>query len=299
MSPAKPARKPTWLLDQRADVYSQTGEDGVLAKILGCLPELDGWCAELGAWDGELLSNTCNLIDHRDYSAVLIEGDAERFARLEHRHGANPRVTCVHRWVGLEGDDGLDAVFAETPIPRDFDLLSIDVDGNDYHLWAALEHYRPKVVCIEFNPTIATEVEFVQPRDPRINQGSSLKSLVALGADRGYQLVAVLRFNAFFVRAEHFARFGIDDNRPEVLRTDTSQVTHIFHGFDGTVFLRGYRKLHWHGLELEEKRFQRLPRLLRRYPGNYGRTLLNLFRWYRRLTGAADTRGHTRKLLDG
>ncbi|MCP3958747.1 MAG: FkbM family methyltransferase [bacterium] len=292
-------RPATWLLDSRADVYSQTGEDGVVLAILETVAENDRWCAELGAWDGQLLSNTCNLIENRDYRAVLIEGDAAKFERLRERHGANERVSTLHRMVGLGGANGLDAALSATPISEDFDFLSIDVDGNDYHIWASLTDYRPKVVCVEFNPTIATEVEFVQEPDPGVSQGSSLRSLVELGGTKGYELVAVLPFNAFFVRSEYFSRFGIADNRPEVLRTDTSRVTHIFHGFDGTLFLRGYSKIHWHGLDLDESRIQQVPKIFRRYPGTFGRTTMALFRWYRRLRGAADTKGQTRRLLDG
>ncbi len=291
-------RSADWLLAFRDDVYSQTGEDGVIEKALEILPETDGWCAELGAWNGELFSNTCHLIESRGYRAVLIEGDGEKFAELERRH-PGPRVVALHCTVGWGRSDGLDAVLGQTAIPEDFDFLSLDVDGNDYHLWAAMTRYRPKLLCVEFNPTIPTEVEFVQPRHPRLQQGASLRSLVELGRSKGYELISVLPSNAILVRAEHFPLFEIADNRPRILRQDLSRITHLFHGYDGTVFLRGYRKLHWHGLELDEPRVQRIPRFFRRYPGTYGRVRMALFRWYRRLSGAAETRGHTRKLIDG
>src|SRR5208337_4880221 len=57
---------------------------------------------------------------------------------------------------------------------------------------------------------------------------------------------------------------------PHVLWTDTENVTYLFSGYDGTVFLRGGCKLPWHKVDLKEQRFQRLPSFLRRYPGNYG-----------------------------
>ena len=52
---------------------------------------------------------------------------------------------------------------------------------------------------VEFNPTIPADVEFVQPRDIKINQGSLL-SLTKLGQEKGYELVAALDLNAFFVK---------------------------------------------------------------------------------------------------
>ena len=58
-------------------------------------------------------------------------------------------------------------------LPYQFQLLSIDVDGCDYHVWNSLDIsvYQPQVVCIEFNPTIPNRVKFIQEADIRIYQG--------------------------------------------------------------------------------------------------------------------------------
>jgi hypothetical protein len=105
---------------------------------------------------------------------------------------------------------------AKTAIPLGFDFLSIDIDGNDFHVWNATRVYRPKFICIEFNPTIPTEIDFVQPASLNISQGSSLKSLVALGTAKRYELASVLQFNAFFVRVDLFPRLEIADNSAQV-----------------------------------------------------------------------------------
>jgi hypothetical protein len=260
-----------WLLDHRSDVHSQGGEDGVIGKILEILPPGDKWCVEFGAWDGRHLSNTWNLIENKGFSAVLIEGNPEKFGELRKNCSAFRNVVPLNRFVGFAEKDGLDAILAETPIPRDFDFLSIDIDGNDYHVWKAVSSYRPKAVCIEFNPTIPTEVHFVQDADPSVSHGNSLRALTELGKSKGYELVSVLPINAIFVRSEYFHLFGIRDNRPEALRKDADLVTHLFSGYDGRVFLRGGRKLPWHGVELKESEFQPLPEFLRRFPGEYTR----------------------------
>src|SRR5579872_1690072 len=96
-----------------------------------------------------------------------------------------------------------------TPIPRDFDLLSIDIDGNDYHAWAAVKTYRPKAVVIEFNPTIPNEVDFVQEPVTHLNHGASLAALVRLAREKGYELVSTTLNNAFFVEQKYFSRFNI------------------------------------------------------------------------------------------
>ena len=272
---------PTWLLDYKHNVYSQSGEDGIIDKILEVLPFNDQWCVEFGAWDGVHLSNTRYQILSKGFSAVLIEGDSRRFLELKNNYiQTEGCVIPIHGYVGFSDHDNLDQILAETPIPRDFDLLSIDIDGNDYHVWRRVEHYRPKIVVIEFNPTIPTEVKFVQSADSSINQGSSLLSLVDLGREKGYELVCVLPLNAFFVRKEYYSLFQMESNSPQVLRTDLSAITYLFTGYDGRLFLRGASDMPWHGIRLRESSLQPLPVFLRRYSGNYSRFQKLIFSVY-------------------
>ena len=272
--------EPTWLLKFKRDEFSQTGEDGIIEKILEILPSNDRWCVEFGAWDGLFLTNARHLIDSKGFSAVLIEADKKKFLDLHRNYAQAEKVTLVNRFVGFGEDDNLDHILSSTAIPKEFDLLSIDIDGNDFHVWKRIERYQPKVVVIEFNPTIPTHIRFVQEADPRISQGASLSSLVELGKEKGYELVCVLPFNAFFVRKQYFHLFEMESNEPEELRTDLSQVTYLFSGYDGKVFLRGACKQPWHGLELKESKMQTLPRFLRKFPGNYNliqKILLRVF----------------------
>ena len=261
-------RSPTWLLDYQQNVHSQTGEDGIISKILDLIPQRDKWCVEFGAWDGLYLTNTRNLIT-KGYSAVLIEADKNKFLELRNNYAQNEHVIALNKLVGFNEVDNLDRILESTSIPYDFDLLSIDIDGNDYHAWKAIAKYRPKVVVIEFNPTIPTQIRFVQAPDPSINQGSSLLSLVELGKAKGYELVSVLEFNAFFVRQEFYPMFQIESNAPDVLRTNLGAITYFFSGYDGTIFLRGNCMLPWHGVELNEHKIQYLPKCLRIFGGNY------------------------------
>lgn len=252
------------MLDYSRNVNSQSGEDGILEKVLELLPELDGWCVEFGAWDGVFLSNTRHLIDSKAYSSVMVEANTKRFNTLKAEYGGCDKTHLINAFVGFDVQDSLDVLLADTPIPQNFDLLSVDIDGNDYHVWKAVSVYQPKVVCIEYNPTIPTEISFVQQANPKVQQGCSLLALVELGKAKGYELVSVTPFNAIFVKQEYFPLFGIECNDPAVLRVDTKRVTYIFVGYDGHVFLRGRRRMPWHGAELRESRMQALPFFLKR-----------------------------------
>lgn len=270
------------LLDFARNVHSQTGEDGVLEKVLQVIGNQDRWCVEFGAWDGEHLSNTRHLIVNKGYHGVLIEADPERFENLQKNCADLHRTTLLNRLVGFNASDGLDAILQHTGIPKDFDLLSIDIDGNDYHVWAGVSDYKPKVVCIEYNPTIPNEIDFVQPPDLNVCQGASLAALCRLAAIKGYELVAVTMLNAIFVRTDLFPLFGIADNRPANLREDTSQITHIFCGYDGTVFISGHGYVVWHGIKYQHLIAQ-MPSLFRYFPDNLTPRRRTLFKLYKKV----------------
>lgn len=248
-----------WLNDYARNVTSQHGEDGILEKIFELIGEGAGWCVEFGSWDGRHLSNSYNLITNHGYSAVLIEGNKKRSQVLAENFKDNNKVTTLNALVGFDEDNNLDLILEQTAIPERFDLLSIDIDGNDYHVWQAVTKYRPKVVVIEFNPTIGNTVEFVQARDMTVTQGSSLLSLSLLGKEKGYELVCATSANGIFVDKAYFSLFGIEENAVETLYPDQSSVTHIFCGFDGTVFLRGHRVLPWQAIDYKESRVQQIP----------------------------------------
>lgn len=277
------SKSPTWLLEHSRNEYSQCGEDGILEKILELIPGKDQWCVEFGAWDGQHMSNTCRLTESCGYSAVLIEGSEERATQLKERYSGNTRIHPVNTFVGYSASDNLDTILRDTPIPVNFDVLSIDIDGNDYHVWNACRQYQPKVVVIEFNPTVPTDVDFVQVASPEISQGCGLRPLVTLGKEKGYELVCVTLCNAIFVKAEYFPRFGITDNRPETLRTDLSAVTWIFSGFDGRVILHGSQKLPWHNLNIRPSHVQQMPQFFRQYPHSFGRLKRAAFKVYKKL----------------
>ena len=272
-----------WLSDFARNVTSQYGEDGIIEKVLEVIGDNNKWCMEFGSWDGMHFSNTYNLIKGKDYSAVLIESDARRFKDLLKTYEGNRKVVPINAFVGFEKHNSLDSLLKNTKIPADFDLLSIDIDGNDYHVWECVQRYKPKVVVIEFNPTIPNSVEFVQPKDVHITQGSSILSIVKIAKLKGYELVAVTHTNAIFVDLKYFGLFGIQDNSVGLMRTDESSVTYIFNGYDGTVFIRGCGKLGWHGIHYKERRMQLLPKWLRKYPKNYDKFSRILVKLYRSL----------------
>lgn len=285
MSESSIDREHNWLNNCARNINSQEGEDGIIEKVLEILTDKNRWCVEFGAWNGMHLSNTYNLVKYKGYSAVLIEGNRKRVQYLRNNFKDNNNVYPIHAFVGFEENNSLDSLLGTTSIPLDFDLLSIDIDGNDYHVWEAIKHYRPKVVAIEYNPTIPNPVDFVQPKDMRVTQGSSILSIDKLAKQKNYSLVAATRLNAIFVDNKYFDLFGIKNNSVDAIRTKQPDVSYIFNGYDGTVFIRGCGKMHWHNIPYKESRLQQVPKWLRDYPGNYGSIKKFIAKCYRYIRG--------------
>lgn len=176
-----------------ASVYSQCGEDGVIARLFEVIGVTNRRFVEFGAWDGRHLSNTANLRLHHGWTGLLMEGSDRADGELVHRE----IVTA----------ENVEALFAKYGVPPRFDLLAIDIDGNDYWVWKATRRYVPRVVVIEYNIHFAVHLARTMPYDPEhvwdetLYHGASLAALRKLGDEKGYALVHADGWapNAFFV----------------------------------------------------------------------------------------------------
>lgn len=218
--------------------YSQWGEQALIFDALNKLPARDGWCVDIGAGDGVTLSNTRALIE-AGYNAVLIEGSPAKFAKIPD----DPRVRKVCEMVKTESARSTLSRFASLPI--DYDFLSIDVDGLDYQIWKSLFPHIPKLVMIEFNPTMDETLEFIQQPDATTNTGSSLAAIVRMANIYNYELIATTATNALFVWEDYFDRFGIRDNSIRALWTDRRFMSWMFYDYTGRACVTGYRESPW------------------------------------------------------
>ena len=261
-------------------IYSQNGEDGIIEEILNRFgKDIDQTCCEFGAWDGIYLSNVYNLVQNKGYKALYIEPDKKIFNKLKNNfEGKN--VITLNKYVSFEGKDKLDEILLENNFNTNFDLLSIDIDGNDYHIFSSLEKFKPKIILIEFNPLIPNEVEFINKKDMKINQGSSALSLYNLAKKKGYTLVAATEVNLFFIH-NNFVNKIIDtqDAKIDDIVDDKAYRNFIFVGFDGKIFTSKKLKLPWHKIEVDEIKI--LPHFLQKYPHNYNFIENKIFRLFR------------------
>jgi hypothetical protein len=174
-------------------VYSQFGEDGVIGRILECIGTTNRFFVDFGAFDGISLSNTANLRLHHGWTGLLMDGDSSNH---------NSLVTTE-----IVTAENVEALFKKHGVPNEFDLLSIDIDGNDYWVWQAIERFVPRVVVIEYNIFFGLQHAKTMPYradhvwDKTAYHGASLAALRKLGRSKGYSLVWTESYspNAFFV----------------------------------------------------------------------------------------------------
>jgi hypothetical protein len=184
-------------------VFSQNGEDGVLAEIFRRIGPGGRTFVEFGTEAG--YEATCvYLADVLGWSGFFIDGDEAAHAGLSAKYAHRPDVVTHRAFLTPES---IEREFAAIGVPAEPDVLSIDVDGGDYWLWEAVEAHRPRVVVVEYNSLLGPEVRLVQPRGLvqegfGADFGASIGALAALGERKGYRLVhcELAGVNAFFVR---------------------------------------------------------------------------------------------------
>ncbi len=176
-------------------ICSQNGEDGVIEAIFNIIGTSSKYYVEFGANDGEWISNTKYLRKKFGWNGLLLDCDFE-----------NPSINLHKEFITAQNINDL---FEKYKIPEDFDLLSIDIDYNDFHVWQALEaKYRPRLVVIEYNATHLPWEDKVVKYDPSQQwdgsnySGASILSFYKLARKKGYSLVYAesVGVNLFFIR---------------------------------------------------------------------------------------------------
>jgi hypothetical protein len=177
-------------LRRREQDTSQNNEDLVIAALLGRI-EVPRYFVEFGVAPYE---GNCIALHHQGWPGLFMDKKGGAFIRQEH-------VT----------PENINNLFAKYSVPE-IGVLSIDIDGQDYWVWQAIEQ-RPPLVIIEYNGCLPLDKALVMPRDDNFvvtpgNQfyGASLLAMTKLGEQKGYVLVYSNGINAFFVRREEIFR---------------------------------------------------------------------------------------------
>lgn len=189
----------------RKNVYSQNGEDGVIAEIVRRIGLKPSWTCDVGAWDGRYGSNCYALVKH-GWPCLMIEADERKYEYLQQlSRRVDGRIKPYLAHVEhTEGPSSLNAIVEKAQLPGPIELISIDIDSFDYHVWRSFSH-RPAIVVIEIGSGTPPGERYVFSGGTRL---TSFTSMLELARSKDYTL-ACHTGNMIFVRNEEVSKLGM------------------------------------------------------------------------------------------
>ena len=181
-------------------VFSQWGEDGIIQFLLRHVKVPRKVFVEFGV-ESYVEANTRFLLTNNNWSGLVLDGGAENIRRI--RKSAiywQHNLKAVEAFITRENINGL---LADNGIGGEIGLLSIDIDGNDYWVWQAIDAVSPAILALEYNARFGAAEAVTVPYDPgftrakahfsHIYYGASLGALTQLSRTKGYALVGCAR----------------------------------------------------------------------------------------------------------
>jgi hypothetical protein len=189
-------------------VFSQNGEDGIIEEIFNRIGTTDKFFIEFGIQDG--IETNCTYLLWKSWKGLWLEG-SEKYVQMASKTFADEiQKQQLRIQTAFLTAENIEDLFKKYEVPKEFDLISIDIDGNDYYVWEAMKNYAPRVVVIEYNSMIPPSLGWVKSyRADETWNGTNhfnagLKAHEILAEKKGYKLVGCnfSGCNAFFVRED-------------------------------------------------------------------------------------------------
>ena len=199
------------LNDYELRVFSQSGEDGIIQYLIRNLDLPRKIFVEFGVQDYRE-SNTRFLLVNNSWSGLVLDASAENVAEIK----KDPiywmyDIRAVEAFITR---DNINELLRENGVTGEIGLLSIDIDGNDFWVWQAIDVINPVIVVVEYNHrfgnqaavTVPYRADFERTKAPAspLYFGASLPALCWLAERKGYAFVGCgsNAVNAFFVRRD-------------------------------------------------------------------------------------------------
>jgi len=195
--------------DYEFKVFSQFGDDGIIQWLIHAIPVQHKTFIEFGVAD-YFESNTRFLLMNNNWSGLVLDGSSANVERIRASHQMwRHELYAKAAFVTV---DNVNQLVSDHPFGREIGLLHIDVDGNDYWLWKAIESVSPAIAIIEYNSifgcdrpiTVPYQADFQRTRVHHSNlyYGVSLPALHDLATTKGYTLIGCNSAgnNAYFIR---------------------------------------------------------------------------------------------------
>jgi len=199
------------LTDAEFQVSSQWGEDGIIQHLIRVVPIQQSIFVEFGV-QNYTESNTRFLLCNNQWAGLVMDGSPEhiRFIKSDPIYWKyNLKVECA--FIDRENINDL---IRRNGISGDIGILSVDIDGNDYWVWQAIDCVTPRIVICEYNSLFGPSAKITVPYDKSFQRtrahysnlywGASISAFDSLAREKGYILVGSNSAgnNVFFVRQD-------------------------------------------------------------------------------------------------
>lgn len=190
-------------------VFSQWGDDGIIQWLVHNLEFPHHTFVEFGVANYRE-SNTRFLLMNNNWSGFVMDGSEDNIKQITTseyfwRYELAARAEFIDR-------DNINGLIKSAGFAPEIGILHIDLDGNDYWIWQAINVVSPVIVILEYNSVLGVDRPITIPYDKTFYRtkahysnhyyGSSLRALYQLSKTRGYSFIGCngAGNNAYFVR---------------------------------------------------------------------------------------------------
>jgi hypothetical protein len=207
----KNAERFSTLADTEFRAFSQFGEDGIIQHLIHSIPILENSFLEFGV-ENYTEANTRFLLINDQWRGLVLDGSEHNIEYIQKddlywRHDITAKCLFVTRV-------NINEILSSSGFVGDIGLLSIDIDGNEYWVWDAIDVVTPRIVICEYNSIFGAEHAVTIPYDEKFDRseahytqlyfGVSLAALCSLAEQKEYDFVGCnsAGVNAFFIRKD-------------------------------------------------------------------------------------------------
>ncbi len=215
-------------------IYSQNDEDGIILYIFKHIGIKTKKFVEIGMENGTEC-NTTNLLKNFNWKGIQIEGSKKLYndAKIQLKKILEKKRNNLKLLNIFVTKKNINQILKKN-CGKEIDLLSIDIDGNDFWIWKAINCVKPRLVVIEYNSFFGSNISATikynskfswDHRNNKSYYGASLKALEKLGKQKKYNLVGVDKngVNAFFVRNDLAKYINLKSKKTEEIFLDNKR----------------------------------------------------------------------------
>jgi hypothetical protein len=220
-------------------VFSQWGDDGIIQFLINKIAIPNKTFIEFGV-ENYKESNTRFLLINNNWTGYVIDGSKENVQYIRHD------IVCwaceLYAEAAFITAENINELLQKPGFNDEIGILSIDIDGNDYWVWKAINSINPVIVIAEYNSLFGKNTSWTVPYDPGfvrkekhdsiLYYGASLKALENLAVEKGYSFIGCNSKgnNAYFIRNDKVGNFQVK----------TTEAGYVLSKFNET-FMNGQR----------------------------------------------------------